>query len=88
MQSKLIRNILAVASGTALAQLITFAFSPLITRIFTPEVFGLQGVFLSLISVLGPAFALRYPMAIITADSEAEALRLVRLSLQIALVMA
>ena len=87
-RSVLIRNILAVASGTAMAQVITFAFSPLITRIYSPEIFGLQGVFLSLISILGPVIALRYPMAIITAETEGEALRLARLSLQVALIMA
>jgi O-antigen/teichoic acid export membrane protein len=86
--SGLVRNVLAVASGTAAAQVIVFAFSPLITRIYSPEVFGLQGVFLSLISIFSPVIALRYPMAIITAETETEALRLARLSLLIALGMA
>lgn len=82
--SALVRNILAVASGTAAAQVIVVVFSPLITRIYGPEVFGLQGVFLSLVAILSPVIALRYPMAIITATSEDEALRLGRLSLLIA----
>lgn len=86
--SGLIRNVLAVASGTAAAQAIVFAFSPLITRIYSPDVFGLQGVFLSLISIFSPIIALRYPMAIITADTETEAFHLSRLSLLIALGMA
>lgn len=88
LRSGLIRNILAVVSGTAAAQVIGLAFSPLITRIYSPEVFGLQGVFLSFISILGPVIALRYPMAIITAETEAEALHMGRMSLQVALIMA
>lgn len=85
--SPLLRNILAVASGAAAGQAVTFAFSPLITRIYSPEVFGLQGVFLSLISILSPVIALRYPMAIITAENEADAGRMARLSLVVAFIV-
>ena len=86
--SPLVRNVLAVASGTAGAQVIVFAFSPLITRIYSPETFGLQGLFLSLVGILSPVIALRYPMAIITAKTDTEALRLARLSLFIAACVA
>jgi O-antigen/teichoic acid export membrane protein len=83
-----VRSVFAVASGTALGQVVVVAFSPLITRIYSPEVFGLQGVFLSLISILGPLIALRYPMAIIIADSDDEALKIGRLALYVALIVA
>jgi O-antigen/teichoic acid export membrane protein len=86
--SLIVRNVAAVASGTAAAQIVVVAFSPIITRIYTPEVFGLQGIFLSLISILSPVIALRYPMAIITAETESEALRLSRLALLVAFAMA
>src|SRR5690606_33157336 len=75
-RSPLLRNILAVGSGTAAGQIVTFAFAPLITRIYSPETFGLQGVFLSLVSILSPVVALRYPMAIVVADDDAGAQRL------------
>lgn len=88
LSSPLLRNVFAVASGTAMAQVIVFAFSPLITRIYSPEVFGLQGIFLSLVSILSPLIALRYPMAIITAKTDNEALRLARLSVLIAISIA
>lgn len=86
--SSLIRNLAAVTSSAALAQAIVFAFSPLITRIYGPEAFGAQGVFLSLISILTPAIALRYPMAIVTAQRDTEAQYLARISLQIAAALA
>ena len=38
-----VRNVVTVASGTAASQAIVMAFSPLITRIYGPEAFGLQG---------------------------------------------
>lgn len=82
--SSLLRNVMAVASGTAAGQVVVFAFSPLITRIYSPETFGLQGVFLSLISILSPVIALRYPMAIVVARDDTDAARLSYLSLGIA----
>ncbi|UCZ56541.1 hypothetical protein LGV61_12545 [Desulfurispirillum indicum] len=36
--SKFIRNVAIVASGTAAAQAITMAFAPIITRIYGPEI--------------------------------------------------
>lgn len=86
-KSPLIRNILAVATGTAAGQAIVFAFSPLITRIYTPEIFGVQGVFLSLISILSPLVALRYPMAIVIADDDDDAGKIARLSVLVAFVI-
>lgn len=85
--SSLLRNLAAAATGTAAGQVVTFAFSPLITRIYSPEVFGLQGVFLSLLSILSPVIALRYPMAMVVAEDEADAGRLARLSMMIAFVL-
>lgn len=87
MSSPLVRNVMAVASGTMAGQVVVFAFAPLITRIYSPETFGLQGVFLSLISILSPAIALRYPMAIVVADSEDDAGRLSRLAIMIAFIL-
>jgi O-antigen/teichoic acid export membrane protein len=85
--SALARNMFSVASGTAAGQLVAFAFSPLITRIFSPEVFGLQGVFLAAVSILSPVIALRYPLAIVIAENEKEARRLERLAVGIAFLL-
>lgn len=80
-------NLAAVISGTAAAQAVVFAFSPLITRIYSPEIFGLQGVFLSLISILSPVIALRYPMAIVVANDEGDVQHLSRLAILIAFAL-
>lgn len=84
LRSPLLRNLAAVTSGTAAAQVIVLAFSPLITRIYTPEAFGIQGVFLGAVSICAPIVALRYPMAIVVAESEAEVRGLVRLCIGLA----
>lgn len=85
MSSKLLRSLISVASGTLAGQVVVLAFSPIITRIYGPEVFGLQGLFLSMISILGPITALRFPMAIVIAQTQKEADQILSLGLTVAL---
>ena len=75
-----VRNVTIVASGTAAAQVITMAFSPLITRIYGSEAFGLLGIFQSLVAILTPIAALAYPIAIVLPKEDSEAKGLVKLS--------
>jgi O-antigen/teichoic acid export membrane protein len=83
-----VRNVIAVASGTAMAQLISLTFAPLITRIYGPEDFGLNGVFIASTSVVSSIAALTYPLAIVLAKSDADAKGFIRLSLYIASIVA
>lgn len=82
-----IRNVAIVASGTAAAQLIAIAFSPLITRIYGPEAFGLLGVFSALVAVVTPIVALTYPIAIVLPKDDVDAKGLAYLSLLVALLI-
>lgn len=83
--SKFIRSVVTVASGAALAQLISIIFSPMITRIYGPEAFGILGVFTSILSILSPVAALTYPTAIVLPKHDSEAKGLVNLSFYISL---
>lgn len=78
-----VRNVATVASGTAASQAITMAFAPLITRLYGPEAFGLQGIFMSVLSLLAVIAALGYPIAIVLPKLDADAIGLVRLSILI-----
>jgi O-antigen/teichoic acid export membrane protein len=80
-----VRNVATVATGTAASQAIAMAFSPLITRLYGPEVFGLQGIFVSVVGLLSVVAALGYPVAIVLPKRDSDALGLVRLSIYIAL---
>lgn len=84
-QSRLLRNILIVATGTAGAQAITMAFAPIITRLYGPEAFGLLGTFIAILAVLAPMVALTYPTAIVLPKSDSDAKGLAKLSMLIAL---
>ena len=83
-----IRNVLVVASGTAITQIISMAFTPIISRLYGPEAFGLFGSFLAITAVLTPVAALSYPVAIVLQKSDSDVRIIVRLSLYIALTFA
>jgi len=78
---------MTVASGTALSQAISMAFSPLITRLYGPEAFGLQSVFMSVVGLAATVAALSYPTAIVLPKSEADAISIARLSIYIGIAM-
>ncbi len=86
-QSKFVRNVAIVATGTAGAQAITMAFAPFITRLYGPEAFGLLGVFMALVLMTAPIAALTYPIAIVLPKEDSDAKGLAWLSFYIALGM-
>lgn len=82
-----IRNVLVMATGTAAAQAVTMALSPVITRLYGPEAFGIMGAFNAMISIIIPISALTYPIAIVLPKSDQDAKGLVRLSLIITAII-
>jgi O-antigen/teichoic acid export membrane protein len=87
-KSKFVRNVAVVASGTAGAQAITMAFSPIITRLYGPEAFGLLGTFMAIVAVVTPLAALSYPIAIVLPKEDIDARGIAKLSAYIAVCIA
>lgn len=85
--SRFVRNVFLVATGTAGAQAITLAFSPVITRLYGPEAFGLLGIFMALVTIVDPIAALTYPTAIVLPKEDSEARGIAWLSFITALVI-
>jgi len=56
-------NVLTLMTGTAVAQLLLVGISPVLTRLFAPDAFGVFGVYLSLVSILGALGTLRFDQA-------------------------
>lgn len=79
--NKFIKNILIVASGTVMAQIISLLLLPIVTRIFGPEAYGLLGTFQAVISILAPLAALTLPIAIVLPKKNSEAVSIIKLSL-------
>ncbi|WP_242131022.1 oligosaccharide flippase family protein [Aestuariivivens marinum] len=76
LKNKVLGNIGLLVGGTAIAQAITFVGMLYLTKIYTPESFGIVSLCTSLISLLVPLATMRYDKAIILAKDEIETKRL------------
>ena len=83
IKSEFIRSVMVLTSGTVIAQVISYAVTPLITRLFTPEDFGEIGVFMRVVAFLTALGTARYEMTLPLPKSDHHAFQLFRLSLKI-----
>ena len=74
--STFIKNTLIVMSGTASAQAIGFALTPVISRLFTPADFGMFGSFNAVAGVIAAGITLDYSQAIMLPKEKEDALHL------------
>ena len=73
-------NASILASGSAIASLISLASEPIASRLFPPEVFGIVYAFVSLIAIVGLIMCFRYEQAIVLPDNHSDAAGLLKLS--------
>lgn len=66
-------SVVTLISGTAFAQAITIAALPILTRLYTPESFGVLATFISVTLIVSTAACLRLDIAIPTAHDEQDA---------------
>lgn len=85
LNSKFSKDILTLISGTTCAQIIIILASPLITRLFSPEAFGLAALFTSITSIFGVIICFRYELAIMLPESDEEAANVFGLCVVIAI---
>ena len=86
-KERLTRAVAISVTGTTLAQAITIAAAPLLTRLYTAEDFGLLGVFTALLGTLGTIICLRYELAIPLANDDRSSINLMALGLTITLLL-
>ncbi|MBN1338013.1 MAG: lipopolysaccharide biosynthesis protein [Bacteroidales bacterium] len=67
-------------SGTAIAQAIPLAFSPVLSRIYNPEDFGAMAVFLSIYAIVTVIATLRLELTIIIPVKDEDAINIASLS--------
>src|SRR5690625_4809932 len=79
-----IKNVLVLVSGTAAAQVVAMVLSPIITRLYGPEAFGVMGTFNAIVTIIAPVAALTYPIAIVLPKKDRDAKGIIKLSLLIA----
>lgn len=63
-ESHFVRSVAVLAGGTAAGQAIVVLSSPILTRLYTPEDFGVLAVYVSILSILVVVASLRYELAI------------------------
>jgi O-antigen/teichoic acid export membrane protein len=80
-KSAFARGVGVLAGGTAAAQLLSVLAAPLLTRLYSPEDFGLLAVYASLLALIGVVSSLRYELAIPMPEDDAEAANVATLSL-------
>src|ERR1700722_3459434 len=74
------RQVIAVTSGSVIGQMVLLAVTPLLTRLYGPNEFGVFGLFTVFVNSASVALALRFDMAIPAARSALLAERLLALN--------
>ncbi|MCT7976494.1 lipopolysaccharide biosynthesis protein [Laspinema olomoucense] len=75
------KDVLKLVSGTVFAQALSIIVSPLLTRFYSPENFGLSALFSSITTIVAVGSCLRYELSIMLPDNDEEAANLLGLSL-------
>lgn len=86
-QSEFTRNVLTLMTGTMVAQAIPIAISPILTRIYTPEDFGLFALFFALLSIFSVVMNARYENAIMLPKKDEDAINVFALAFLINIII-
>lgn len=80
MKNTFVKHVLTLMKGTAIAQFLPILISPILTRMYTPEEFGIFAIYIAVISVLTPIVSGRYELAITLPKEERAAISLFALA--------
>jgi len=81
------KNIAIVAGGTTLTQLLGVAFSPIVSRLYSPEEFGILSVYSAVLSMIVISSSLKFEWGIPIAESDEKATNVAALSFSVLLVV-
>ena len=80
-------SVLVLSAGTALSQALPILASPILSRLYKPEDFGLLAVFMALVSSVGMAISGRYDLAMLLPKKVGSARQLLGLACLAAAVL-
>jgi len=86
-KSDYFQNVVTLISGTVVSQAILILASPVLTRIYTPSDFGILGIYLSLIAIIGVLATGQYEFAILLPKKDDEAINIVALCLMLIFIV-
>ncbi len=87
LKSEFTKNVLTLLSGTSLAQLIMVLISPVLTRIYTPDDFGVLALFTAICTIIGMSSSGRYELAIVLPKKKSDVINLTFLAIFISLIV-
>jgi O-antigen/teichoic acid export membrane protein len=80
IEGEFTRNVVTLVTGTAIAQAIVFAATPILTRIYTPNDFGVFAIYMAVVSILAALSSGRYELAIMLPVKDKDAINILALS--------
>jgi O-antigen/teichoic acid export membrane protein len=83
----MLRSVSVLITGTVVAQLLSILLRPILTRLFSPESFGIFSVYSSLVGIIMILSSLKYDDAIVLPKSDKESTNLLGLALIINLII-
>ena len=86
LKSDFNRNVLTLFSGTSIAQLIPIAITPILTRIYGPEDFGVFALYTSIVAILSVLATGRYELAILIPKKNVDAMNIGAVAITLALI--
>jgi O-antigen/teichoic acid export membrane protein len=81
------RNTLIMMTGTGLAQAVSIAVAPILTRLYSPSDFGVLALYTSVSSLIGVLATGRYDTAIMLPEKDEDAMSLVAVSLSLTIAV-
>ena len=81
LRSELLRSASILITGTLIAQLISLLLQPFLRRFFSPQIFGIYSVYLSLIGIIIVISSLRYDDAIVLPKTDKESTNVLGLAI-------
>lgn len=76
-----VKNVATLITGTAISQALLFFFTPILTRIYSPEEFGFFAIYVAIVAVISTFTSLKYDIAIMLPKENADAQALFFLSI-------
>ena len=86
LDSEFKKNIVKLTSGLSISQLIPIFITPILTQFFSPEQFGVYGLFVSIYTILGVISSGKYDMAIMLPKNKKDSINILVICLVFSLV--
>ena len=87
LKSDFSRNVLTLFTGTAIAQAIPILISPILTRLYSPNDFGIFSAYLAIVSILGLFATWKFELAIPLEKEDCTAEIIFRIAIFISIIM-